>query len=279
MNIKQETTTPVLIGRYWLMPDGELVPNIAGGSDGDGAGDTGGSGTGDTGGDGTGDGTGDAGGTGGDNEAALEAARLRKDLKATRTEAANYRRKLRELEDKIDGVDVDKYQTLIEKEAEAEKKRLEEKGQYDKLLEEHIRKSEAQLQQAQETGSKWKQRYEKQVVDNVLISAASDKAINPAEAVTLIRSDYTFNVTDTGDVEIVGSDGKVVFDDSGNHTTPQMTMSEFLASRPHLCKPEGGGTGSTGGGKANKQQTANQSSGDLTGAQRIAAALKQMKNA
>jgi len=252
---------PIRRGRYWLMPDGSLVPYIAGGSDDGDAGDSG------AGGSGTDDG---AGNTDPNKE---ELAALMKEVKSSRAEAAKYRRQLREKEEALGNVDVDKYQKLLDAEQQAEQQKLADKGKYDELLVEHQRRSEAQLSKSNDTLSMWKQRYEAQVVDNVLLSAASDKAIDSGEAMTLLRAKHKFNITDTGDVEILGSDEQVVLDDTGNPITPQQMMTTFLESKPHLCKPTGGGSGSRGSGAPSKN---NQGSSDpnLTGAQRIAAALK-----
>jgi len=253
-------TKPILQGRYWRMPDGELVPNIYGGSD---------------------DGENDKKAVKKDAKKAAENlggadedTMLRKELKATRSEAASYRRKLRELEDKIEGVDVDKYNSLIEKEQEIEQKRLADEGEYDKLLEEHRRKSEAQLQKSQEHSGLWKGRFEKQVIDNVLLTAATERSVSASEAVTLIRANYTFGVNEEGLVEITDAKGQALFDDSGNAVTPQGVMSQFLEARPHLCKPTGGGSGSRGAGAPGRKPEGNKDQ-PLHGAQRIAAALRE----
>ncbi len=265
--IKKE---PVLIGRYWHMPDGGIVPNIYG-ANGEGAGDGEGAGGEASGGAG-GEASGGTGGTG-EDEHDFGTERLKKDLKSTRAEAAAYRRKLRELEEKIDGVDIDKYQTLVEQEAELERRKMEEKGEYDRLVEEHKRKSEAQLQKAQESITGWKQRYERQVIDNVLLSAANEKAVSSSEAVTLIRANYTFGVNDEGDVEITSANGETLFDEDGNTMTPQAIMSKFLEERPYLCKPTGGGTGSRGAKSPGR--SSDNADTNLHGAARIAAALRK----
>jgi len=267
--MEDERKKPVRVGRYWLMPDGGYVPYIAGGADGDGDGAGDGAGaSGDA-----GDGTGGSAGSSGDGAGTGDEDRLRKDLRSTRTEAANYRRKLRELEDKIDGVDLDKYQQLVDAEAANKAKLLEDKGDYDKLMEEHRRRSEVQVQKATESINTWKGRYEGQVVDNVLMAAAND-AVDPNEAVTLIRSQYKFGVNDTGDVEIIGLDGQVVLDENGTPSSPDKVMQAYLASKPHLCKPRGGGSGSRGGGAPGKAPSKG-SEPYNTGAERIAHALRE----
>jgi len=196
------------------------------------------------------------------------------EIKRLRNEAAGTRRKLRDLEAKFEGVDTDEYKTMLTQKEEIEKRKLEDKGNYEQLLAESTRRSEAQLQKAQETGSSWKTRYEKQVVDNVLISAASSSAINAQEAVTLLRSEVNFQVTDSGDVEILGRDGQVVLTENGTPATPKEVTASFLAKRPYLCKPVGGGTGSSGGSAPRSKQS-NGIDETLRGASRIAAALRE----
>jgi len=255
-------TKPYKEGRYWVMPDGSLVPYIAGGSDGDGAGES------DGGGGAAAGGNDDTGGV-----SATELESLQKEIRSARAEAAKYRRQLRDKEDALDGVDVEKYNALIQQEEAAKAQKLEEKGKYEELMAEHQRRSEMQLNKSNETLSMWKGRYEEQVVDNVLINSSASKAVDPREAVTLLRSNYKFNITDSGDVEIQDRDGTIVLDDNGTPATPAGVMSSFLEKRPHLCKPQGGGSGSRGGGSPSKKDQAS-SDPNLTGAQRIAAALK-----
>lgn len=254
MNIHAEE--PIREGRYWRMPDGSLVPYIAGGAGDDEGGDDGGS---------------DAGGSQDDFTAELDS--LRREMKSSRAEAAKYRRQLREKEDALSNIDVDKYNELIAKEEEAANQKLEDKGRYDELLAEHQRRSEAQLTKATETLDMWKRRYEAQVVDNVLLSSATDRAIDSNEATTLLRAQHKFNITESGDVEVLGADGQVVLDDKGSPITPKHMMTTFLDNRPHLCKPKGGGSGSRGSGAPSKGSP--QDDPNLTGAARITAALKK----
>jgi len=247
---------PVLEGRYWRMPDGGLVPNIAGGSDGEGDGDAAAGGT-----------QGAPAADDGLAEANAEVVRLRKDLKDTRTEASGYRRKLRDQGD----IDVEQYNLLI---ADADKRKqedLEAKGNYDALTEENKRRFEQQLKVSNDTGDAWKGRYEKQVVDNVLLSAATE-AVSSSEAVTLIRANYQFLVTDDGDVEIHDRAGKVLLDERGNIATTAVVMQEFLKDRPHMLKPQGGGGGSQNNDAVGKKPASN-SGPAVTGSSRIAAAL------
>jgi len=251
---------PVLIGRYWHMPDGTTVPRIAGGSEGEGAG-------------GEGEGAGEGAGAGAaETITPAELESLQKEIRSHRAEAAKYRRQLREKEDALGDIDPDKYKELMAKQQEEEQRKLEEKGKYEELMNEHKRRSELQVSSANESLNMWKGRYEEQVVDNVLFSAA-DKAIDVREAVTLIRANYKFNITDGGDVEIIGRDGNVMLGDDGTVVTPSKLMNTFLEERPHLCKPSNGGTGSRSGGSPSR--SSNQSSDpNLKGSSRIAAALK-----
>jgi len=187
------------------MPDGERVRHIAGGSDDSDA--------------------------PGDSEAAVE---MQKQLKEARAEAAKNRKALREMQDKVEGIDLDEY-TALKKQAEATaKQKEEEKGNYDKLLSDEKRKFEAQLAKVNESNTAWKSRFETLVVDNELLSAAGN-AINPKAAMTLIRSEYAFNVHDDGSVEIAaGAD--VLYDSEGRAMKPGALMQKYLADNPYLVK-------------------------------------------
>lgn len=251
---------PVRQGRFWLMPDGSLVPYIAGGSEGEG-GDEGQTNA-----------AGDAGDASGENSSKDDDP-LYKEIKSARAEAARYRRQLRELQAKVEGIDFDKYQELMQQQEEMERRKLEEKGRYEELLQEHQRRYEAQINKAQETINEWKTRYERQVVDNVLVSAASSKAINPQEVVTLIRSQYQFQVNEQGEPEILDREGHVVLDENGAPASPDAVMLKFLEERPYLCKPSGGGAGSRGTESPAKSR--GKSDENLRGSSRIAKALAE----
>jgi len=265
----EKSTQAILVGRYWHMPDGTLIRNICGGADGDGGAGDGGAG------DGVAEGSAGSAGSSsaGSDDLTADLDRSRKDLKAVRSEASTYRRKLRELEDKVDGVDFEQYNALKKEADDRKAQNLADKGQYDELTAENKRRFDAQLTKSNDTAEMWKDRFTEQVVDNVLLGAATDKAINANEVVTLIRTQYKFNVTDSGDVEILGNDGNVVLNDDGKPSAPEAVMSTFMASRAHLCKPTGGGAGSRGGSGPTKPGS--QASSDLHGVERIRSALKK----
>ena len=213
-----------------------------------------------------------AGGEAPASVSASELESLQKEIRSHRAEAAKYRRQLREKEDELGDIDPAKYKEMMAKQQEEEQRKLEEKGKYEELMNEHKRRAEIQVNSANESLNMWKGRYEEQVVDNVLFSAA-DKAIDVREAVTLIRANYKFNITDGGDVEIIGRDGNVMLGDDGTVVTPSKLMNTFLEERPHLCKPSNGGTGSRSGGSPSRNSNPS-SDPNLRGSSRIAAALK-----
>jgi len=245
----EERKDPVLIGRYWLMPDNGLVPNIFGGNDDDPPQDP------------PQDPPAD------DLKAQLD--RMASELKNVRSEAAKYRTEAKELKEKTGNIDIDKYNAMLDKEAQLEKEKLEAKGNYEEALTEAQRRHEAALEQANSTTNQWKGMYSKQVIDNVLISKASSRAIDPEEVTVLIRARYNFSVTEDGKVLIKDKDDNVVIDKSGQPLNAEQVMDEFLNSRLHLCKAEGGGAGSSG----NAGDSGSHKS-DMTAHQRIVQGLK-----
>jgi hypothetical protein len=139
---------------------------------------------------------------------------------------------------KFDGIDVEKYQTLIAKEEKAELAEAKRKGEFEKVLQTQAEKSIAQINKL--TGELTKIK-----VDGALLNAASTKkAINPEQVVRLVREQV--KMSDTGDVEVIDSKtGQTRYSDTGEALSVDGLVSEFLKSNPHFVQAGPAGAGSS----------------------------------
>jgi len=245
---------PILVGRFWHMPDGSVVPNIAGGSSG-----------------GEGDGEGDKGGDG-DKGGSDEVTRLKDELKSARSDAASNRVALRELKDTIGDLDADAIKGLISDADKRKQDDLTSKGKFDEAKVEIERRHSTQVESLAGKIKGLESRLSEVLIDNEIVTAASNNnAIKPAQITSLLKPKMRLN--DAGSVEVLGADGKVALDESGKPMAVASYVKSFLDENLHFVKASGGGAGSTGatGGKA--------PGGNVSGESRIAKGLKARQTA
>jgi len=232
MKIKQ----PTIEGRFWRMPDGELVRRIYGGSD---------------------------------ETPEEKNARLEKELKAANGEAAANRKALRDLEKATEGFDAEEFAKMKTALTDTTRQQDEAKGNYEKALKDYKEQHDAALQAANADSAGWKQKFEGLAVDNQLISAASN-AVDPKAAVLLLKSDYQFNVLDDGKVEIL-KDGKIQFDEKGAAIAPSALMESYLSEKPWMAKAnENAGSG------GNNQQKGKVNDGEKSTQDKVADGLNSL---
>lgn len=144
---------------------------------------------------------------------------------------------------KFEGVDVEKYQTLIAKEEQAQMAEQKRKGEFEKILQQQAEKAQAKIGQL--TGELTKIK-----VDGALLNAASTKkAINPEQVVRLVREQV--KMSEAGGVEVIDSKtGQTRYSDTGESLTVDGLVDEFLKSNPHFVQ-----AGPAGGGSKSNTQT------------------------
>jgi hypothetical protein len=145
-------------------------------------------------------------------------------------------------------------------------KRLEfEKGKYEKKLQEEEKQRQEILKQEQLKEAKtksdlekimqerlaekdqelnrFKDQIKKEKVDNSILSvASSNKAINPAQVVALLKDEVKY--TDDGRIEIVDNNSNVRYNAKGELLTIEDRVKEFLDSNPHFRQGSLSGSGS-----------------------------------
>lgn len=149
---------------------------------------------------------------------------------------------------KFEGVDVDLYNNLLQKEEQSKLEEQKKKGEFEKILKEQAEKANSKINQLTSELTKIK-------VDGALLnSAASKKAINPEQVVRLVRDQV--KMSDTGEVEIVDPlSGQTRYTETGDPMTVDGIVSDFLKSNPHFQQagPAGGGSASNTTSEGAKQ--------------------------
>jgi len=156
--------------------------------------------------------------------------------------AAEVRRKTEaKLSKKFEGIDVEKYQSLMAKEESEKISKAQEKSEFEKLLKENAEKFNSKISTLTSELTKIK-------VDGALISAASTKrAVNPDQVARLVRE--SVKMSDTGEVEVIDpKTGQTRYTDNGDPLTIDGLVNEFLTTNPHFVsagQPGGGSKSNT----------------------------------
>ena len=121
---------------------------------------------------------------------------------------------------------------LRELKSAAEKRREEEqlkRGEFEKTLQEKMASKDLEIRQRDEVIKEYK------VNTPLLNAAAKYRSVNPEQVKALLSSSVRLN--ETGDVEVVGDDGSVRYNDSGEPIGVDDLVNEFLTSNPHFVQP------------------------------------------
>lgn len=116
--------------------------------------------------------------------------------------------------------------------ADAEKRRQEEsvkRGEFEKILQEKATKWESEIQKRDAVIREYK-------VDTPLLNAAAKyRSIAPEQVKSLLKTNLRLN--ENGDVEVLGSDGQVRYNDKGVSLGVDELVKEFLDANPHFVQP------------------------------------------
>jgi hypothetical protein len=156
--------------------------------------------------------------------------------------AAEVRRKTEtKLSKKFEGIDVEKYQSLMAKEESEKIAKAQEKSEFEKLLKDNAEKFNSKISSLTSELTKIK-------VDGALINAASTKrAVNPDQVARLVRDNV--KMSETGEVEVIDpKTGQTRYTDNGDPLTIDGLVGEFLTTNPHFVsagQPGGGSKSNT----------------------------------
>jgi len=150
-----------------------------------------------------------------------------------------------------------KYEKKIQEEEQQKselikQKQLEEaksKQELEKIMQERLAEKDQELQ-------RFRDEIKKEKVDKSILSVASvNKAINPEQVVSLLKSEI--QLADDGRTEIVDNNGNIRYNSKGQPLTIEERVKEFLDSNPHFRQGSLSGTGSQSaiGGNSQKPRT------------------------
>lgn len=152
-------------------------------------------------------------------------------------------RQRRTLLKKYEGVDVEKYNTLVEEQETREKEAALKRQEFDTVLKKTVEGKESTISklQAELHGIK---------VEGALLNAASAKrAIKPNQVVNLLKSNI--RLAEDGQVEVTDDSGVVRYTDDGSLMTVDGLVEEFLTTNSHFVTGNSAGSGSTSNSKPN----------------------------
>ena len=115
-------------------------------------------------------------------------------------------------------------------------KEAKTKADLEKIMQERLAEKENEL-------ATYKNQIKKEKVDNSILSvASSNKAINPAQVVALLKDEVKY--TDDGRIEIVDNNSNVRYNTKGELLTIDDRVKEFLDANPHFRQGSLSGSGS-----------------------------------
>lgn len=146
-------------------------------------------------------------------------------------------RERKRLEKRFDGVDVSRYQELMQAEEQRQLQEQKRRGEFDNILKQTVEKKDNVITQLQRELQNIK-------VDGALVNAASQyKAVNPQQVVKLLKDQVRLG--ETGEAEVVDpGTGQVRYTDAGDPLGIDNLVQEFLATNPHFKQSTPGGSGS-----------------------------------
>lgn len=146
-------------------------------------------------------------------------------------------RQRRALLKKYEGVDLEKYNSLVEAEEHTKQEEALARKEFDSVLKSTVEKKDSAI-------SKLTSELHSVKVEGTLInSASSRRAIKPEQISALLKDQIKLN--GSGEVEITDpTNGNVRYTDSGDPMTVDNLVEEFLSTNPHYLTANSAGGGS-----------------------------------
>lgn len=138
---------------------------------------------------------------------------------------------------KYEGVDVERYNSLIQEQEAKEQEEQAKRGEFEKILKSTVEKKDSVISNLQNELQSIK------VDGNLLNAASSRKAVNPQQVVRLLKDQV--RLSESGEVEVLDDSGSARYTDKGTAMSVDDLVEEFLTTNPHFKMANPGGTGST----------------------------------
>lgn len=183
-------------------------------------------------------------------------------VKGIRGEAAKYRTKLRELEErlgKLDSVDVEEYKRLKDEQAAAERKKLEEKGEFDKIKDQltqghskELGKKDTEIAGLKARIATLEVELHNTILDNsITVEAAAAKCLNPTLLTLWLKNEAKVETTEEGRkiIKLVDSTGSAKYNSKGDPMSVKDRIAEMKQDEAFAMLFEGGIQGAGSGTK------------------------------
>jgi hypothetical protein len=164
--------------------------------------------------------------------------------------ADRVERERKKYEKRFEGVDLDKYQQLVNADEQRRLEDMKKRGEFEEILKETAAKKDAywqsQISSVTETNQRLLDELKTIKVDQEMLNIASrSKAINPQQVVQLLKSQVVYK--DDGKVEVTDGKGNLLTNDKGDIMTIPDLVNDFLKGNPHFLQanPPGSGTKSS----------------------------------
>jgi hypothetical protein len=144
-------------------------------------------------------------------------------------------RERKRFEKKFADVDVDKYRELMDREENSRIEEQKKRGEFEKILSETVQKKDQQINEIRQ------QLHSIKVEGSLLNAASAKRAVNPQQVVSLLNNQIRLG--DTGDAEVIDTNGQVRYTDQGTAMTADQLVEEFLSANPHFVSAGPSGSG------------------------------------
>lgn len=125
--------------------------------------------------------------------------------------------------------DIEELKQLKAKAEKAKEAEAIRKGEFEKILKEKADNWNSEIQKRDNIIREYK------INTPLLNSAAKMRSVNPEQVKSLLVNSVRLN--DNGDVEVVGNDGSVRYNDNGTAVTVEQLVDGFLKENPHFVQP------------------------------------------
>lgn len=152
--------------------------------------------------------------------------------------------------------DIEELKQLKAKAERAKEAEAIRKGEFEKILSEKAEKWNSEIQKRDNIIKEYK------INTPLLNAAAKFRSVNPEQVKSLLVSQVRLN--DSGDVEVVGSDGTVRYNDDGKPVSVEQLVDGWLKDNPHFVQPTPATTNTKSSVGGNKLDNFDLSKLDLT---------------
>jgi hypothetical protein len=188
---------------------------------------------------------------------------LKNALDRERTERKNFKKQLDELNTKFDGIDLEKYNELLEKAEKDEEEESKKKGDTEALIQKRLEKQQReydrklaqldeQLKSVTSERDNFKNNFMKEKIGSQVRQVATERGVRP-RLMKYVEQDAlnAFTFDEDGNIIGVDADGETPRSD----LTVDKWLDEFLVDNEDFIQPNAGGVSDRKGGGTSAKKT------------------------